>query len=288
MSYVLFKMAQVESVDDKMHAGRIKARLMEDKNVNEEDLPWSFPLFPKMFHVMPKKGEMVLIVTSTLAQGMSDRFYIGPIISQPQYMEFDRYSYNKGTASAPFQGGERNLSKSIDNYAETTGSFPEKEDVAIIGRVSEDIILKEKEIDIRCGIRGMATNYQDKLPGKVIFNYLSPTYIQLKQMYGTIGVINLVGTNVNIVSPSYPFDGGVKVANEKNGELLSDKDYAEMFKQLHRVPYGDKLVEYLKIMNRAITRHVHPWSLLPPCGHDIEETNGIDFNTMLSNTLRIT
>ena len=41
----------------------------------------------------------------------------------------------------------------IDNFDETKGAFPNNDDIAVIGRKSEDVILKDGEIDIRCGIR---------------------------------------------------------------------------------------------------------------------------------------
>ena len=59
---------------------RIKVRLYEDpKNLKEDELPWVWPLLPKHLQVIPKVGEMVLVLFLFLVGARGNRFYIGPI-----------------------------------------------------------------------------------------------------------------------------------------------------------------------------------------------------------------
>ena len=77
---------------DDANAGRIKVRVDTDGNKDTSELPYAFPLMPKTFHVLPKVGEGVLVVTGQIGNANSQRYYIGPIISQPQFntkCEFD-------------------------------------------------------------------------------------------------------------------------------------------------------------------------------------------------------
>ena len=52
-------------------------------NGDYSNIPWAFPLLPKTFQSIPKVGEAVLVFYYGGNNGQ--RFYIGPIISQPQF-----------------------------------------------------------------------------------------------------------------------------------------------------------------------------------------------------------
>ena len=67
---------------------RIKVRLYEDhKDLKDNELPWVWPLLPKHLQVIPKVGEMVLVLFQSLDGAQGNRFYIGPIISQDYYLD---------------------------------------------------------------------------------------------------------------------------------------------------------------------------------------------------------
>ena len=106
MNHYVIKMAQVESVEDDADGLRIKARLSQDGMKTTSELPYSYPLLPKTFRIVPKVGEGVLIFLSELGNNDSNRYYIGPIISQDQKLNFDQYDYGRGTALSLLQGGE--------------------------------------------------------------------------------------------------------------------------------------------------------------------------------------
>ena len=62
---------------------RVRAELPNDKPKKIEDVPWAFPLMPKVFQSVPKVGEAVLIFKED--SPTAQRMYLGPIISQPQF-----------------------------------------------------------------------------------------------------------------------------------------------------------------------------------------------------------
>ena len=289
----IIKMAQVESVVDEADGLRIKARLEQDGKTPTVDLPYSYPLLPKTFRIVPKVGECVLIFLAQIGNNESNRYYIGPVISQDQKLNYDSYDYGRGRAISLLNGGTLEPFTKLSKYEETNGSFPKINDVSIVGRKSEDVILKENEIDIRCGVRQEAVNYDDEnLVGSVIFNKINPAYIQLKYKRA-IGnspkqeadsIINLVADKVNIISH--------KDVNQFNltdkEEMIKSNEMDSIMNKLHQLPYGDELVKALNYIRDAITKHVHPYPGMPPCSDTyIMDLLGYDFNQILSDNVRI-
>ena len=293
MNHYVIKMAHVESVEDDADGLRIKARLSQDGRQDINDLPYAYPLLPKTFRTVPKVGEGVLIFLSELGNNNSNRYYIGPIISQDQKLNFDSYVYGRCAALSLLQGGEIEPLTKLSKYEDTNGSFPKVTDVAVVGRKSEDIILKENEIDLRCGIRTEPINESDKnLVGNILFNRLNPSYIQLKYKKN-IGysknqeadsIINLVADKVNIISHK---DVNSFNLTDKN-ELIKTSEMDDIMSKLHQLPYGDILVKMLNIIRDAVTNHVHPYPGMPPCSDTyIMDLLSQDFNDILSNNVRI-
>lgn len=293
MNQVIIKMAQVESVEDDADGLRIKARLSQDGMRTTKELPYAYPLLPKTFRTVPKVGEGVLIFLSEIANIDSNRYYIGPIISQDQKLNYDSYDYGRGTSISLLQGGELEPLGKLSKYEETNGSFPKVNDVSVVGRKSEDIILKDGEIDLRCGIRSETVNENDKnLVGNVIFNNINPSYIQLKykraigfsKKQEADSIINLVADKINIISHK---DVNQFNLTDKN-ELIKSSEMDGIMKKLHQLPYGDELVKALEIIRAAITNHVHPYPGMPPCSDTyIMDLLSYDFNDILSDNVRI-
>ena len=259
MNQYIIKMGHVESVKDESDGLRIKVRLQQDGDTPIDDLPYAFPLLPKVFRSVPKEGECVLIFCSDINNKESNRYYIGPVISQDQNLFEDKYDYGRGQAISLLKGGELSPFERLSNYEETNGSFPKINDISILGRKSEDIILKDGEIDLRCGIRNKSNNVDDSdLLGNVIFNSQNPAYIQLK-FQNAIGysnkqeadsVINLVADKVNIISHKNKDEMNINLT-DKN-ELIKSSDMDDIMKKLHQLPYGDLLVNALNIIRDAI------------------------------------
>lgn len=300
MADYVIKMGQVESIEDNLDGGRIKVRLTEDQDTPLSKLPYAFPLNPKIIQCVPKVGETALIITSQIGNANSQRYYIGPVISQMQEIEKAPYNYGMATSTSLQQGAILTPMKDLSQFSVTDGAFPDKNDIALIGRKGEDIILRDGEIDLRCGVRKEALGDEDKdLKGNVLFNYENPAYIQLKYKDGLMaagdGAINLVADRINLVSHK-DTDNNIQVnltnpSSKKDGKtdpLLKDADVETLMSQLHQLPYGDILVEILRKMCNAITEHTHAMNGLPPCeGFNIKEVKGIDLNSVLSHHVRI-
>lgn len=275
---------------------RVKARIDGDDNrMLDGDIPWAFPLLPKVFQSVPKVGESVFIFTSAINNVLSQRYYIGPIITQPQYHEMTPSSI----ARTMLDKGDYTPLEQYTDFQGTEGSFPSVEDVAVIGRGKEDIALKydsgttTSEVDIRCGIRGSAdgTENPSKI-GNIIFNQLDPAYIQLKYKNGIAkgasSIVNIVANKINIMSN---LDEEIKHNLADSKEMVKESEMDNVMKKLHQVPLGDVLVEYLDLLKGAILHHVHPWPGMEQCGdysNYITRLVGFgDLNKILSKHVRV-
>lgn len=276
---VVIRIGEVISVDDEYHGMRIKVRLEQDNGVTSDKIPYAFPLLPKTLQSIPKIGEAVLIILSTLSNKNSIRYYIGPLISQPQYFHQEYYNGGRGTSSSLLQGSLSKPLETIDHYDETKGAFPETNDIALVGRKSEDIVLKDGEIAIRCGIRGQklfdvfSPEYYDidkfsSLKGDVVFNKTNPAYLQLKYQRGICkgkkqvadSVINVVADKINLIS--HKDRESFELTDQK--DLIVPENLDNIMSKLHQVPYGDVLKETLINVYAAIKNHTHQYPGLPP------------------------
>lgn len=303
MSNVVFKVGivrEVENVNSKeaTDGGRIRAELHDDRAQRLTDIPWAFPLIPKMLHVKPKVGEAVLVMTDIAGNNMSQRYYIGPIVSQPQYM-----TYNKKDEAKSTMGNTRLLPvEKVSDYDLSRGSFPTNDDVAVLGRGSEDVVLKydenskKSEVQLRAGIRvEPGPPIRDGVFGNIMFNDVDPAYIQLKfknglsknQNHRVRSLVNIVADNINLISNQ---DTAVSDSIHDKESLTKDEDTDKIMDNLHQVPLGDKLVELLEIMKGAISNHVHPWAGMKQCGDwagYINKLDEFDIKSILSDYVRI-
>jgi hypothetical protein len=307
MGKVLIKIGTVVEVEDgfsnEPSGGlRVRAKLDIDKEKQKKNelIPWAFPLLPKSIQVIPKIGEAVLIIADEAGEfATSQRYYLGPLISQPQYNTYCPAE----NATTLLQMSSRNPLASIDWIGETRGAFPKSEDVALVGRGSEDVILKyddkskTSEVDIRAGIRGDAGSglVENGIVGNVIFNGTDPAYIQLKYKKGIAtgeknmanSLINIVANRINIMSNR---DSEVSHDLMDRDTLVKEEEMDNIMDRLHQVPKGDKLVELLELMKGAILHHVHPWAGMEQCGDKpgfINQLKDYDMKKILSEYVRI-
>lgn len=295
-NYIL-KFGQVESITDESEGGRIKARIIDDGECATNELPYAFPLLPKTFHITPKIGECVLVLLNEQGNKFGDRFYIGPVISQNQYFEIENYNYGRGTSGSLLKGQGIAPLQKLSMYDATRGAFPSDEDVALVGRRSEDVILKDGEIDIRCGIRGQAIESENpNLKGYVLFNNNDPAYIQLKREdnlcttkfgandRGTNSVVNVVADKINLLSYS---DANQFNLTDKD-DLITKDEINRILNNAHPATYADELIEVLNIMRQCIIDHCHPYPGLSACNtSSIQALSNYDMNKIKSNFVRI-
>lgn len=284
--------------------GRIKVRIVpEDNHLTDENLPFAFPLLPKLFQSIPKEDESVFILSDAGDDNRGRRYYIGPIISQPQYFNNDSIE----NASAALRGGMSPTAQAPSTSPQSIGAYPTTEDVAIIGRRNSEIILREtddknsSEIDIRSGVR------LDNDGKPAVFNQEDPACIQVRYTPSGIGtetdnkngnsVINLVANKINLVGTTpNPQTNTPNISNiitkptapDANEPLIAEEKMQEILDKCHELPYGDILVEFLELFRKAFLYHTHSWPTNYPCNDtNVKQLLGYNINGILSQNVRI-
>lgn len=283
---IVVKICQVVNIFDDTDGGRIKVKLSpEDDRVKDEDLPYVYPLMPKMIHVKPKIGEFVLVILTEAGNGYSNRYYIGPIISQPQFMDEDSYAYN---ALSLYPGRYKLPEVAPSTNPESKGALAKDDDIAIYGRKKSDVILTDNDVRIRCGSR-----LKDPVEkGGVVFNRTDPAFIHLKHTDNKRGkkdeeyrsTATIVADRINLIGNQSkdPFS-----TNDKN-DLISDDAMQKIVEKAHQLPYGDILLDFLKTFLNAFALHTHPYPGMTPCQtQEFIDAVGYDLDKILSDSVRI-
>lgn len=287
----MFYFGKVDSTVDEYDGGTIRARIkgLDDHIINSTELPSAFPLLQKFFHVTPKVGESVMIFIPDSTNPYADRVYMGPIISQPQNLYYDKHFY---TSRSMMGSGFVSPKEAPSTIPENLGVHPKKDDIALQGRDNSDVILKQNEILIRAGIFETTTN-KDEVKK---FNKKNPAYIQIKhdvtiddnnnEVKGT--VTNIVASKINFITHEY---GQPRFKLNDQNEMISEDEILQIIKKAHPLAFGDLLVEYLKLQREAFINHVHPYH-----GKKAQDLSGsedidkyLEFNieSILSKNIRI-
>lgn len=291
---------QVISINDEQDGERIQARLKPADNFRKDkDVPFAFPLLPKMLHVKPKVGEAVAVICADDENPRSQRYYLGPIISQMQYSEKDNYFAG---ATTMLKGGLKKPDVALSNQNAAIGALAKDDDIAIYGRKNTDIILSDNDIRIRCGVRLTDGTKSDK----VEFNKNAPAFIKLKYYDGeplkqdnptngshatTKSTVTIFGDKINLLSPS----GDPNIDISDKDENISDEEMKKIIDNCHLLPYGDILVNFLHAFYKMFKNHTHKYDNLPPCPDVFSNTFEILFGTeqkdfenkLLSKDIRI-
>lgn len=281
-------MCRVISVKDDNEGLRIKARIpfLDGKDKPLDEIPYAFPLLPKFTHVTPKENEMVFIFLQSMGDGKSCRFFLGPVISQPQKMNFDAYNYSAQSLLSGNQIAKPLPAASLN--PDNRGTLPDREDVALQGRGNSDLILKPSELRLRCGF---VKNPQSNTDDVLIFNKEDLGYIQMK--YEKMkdhnndefsSMINIVADRINLLS----HDSKTHFNLTDPDELIKKEEIQRIFENAHQLPYGDELMEFLDKFIRIFMNHTHPMAMDKPCLTEPDKkTLSINLDRMLSKSIRI-
>lgn len=278
------KRATVISTTDDADGLRIKVRLFPEDNqtANDADLPYCFPLLPKMLHVNPKVGESVLVILARQNDSNGDRYFIGPIVSQPQNLE---YASAESGAYTLMQGSPISAKNPPSGNPENLGSFPEREDISLRGRKDTDLILKDDEVLIRCGIHKLNN------PNPLAFNDVNPGYVQMKYTTGQQdngrsfnSAVNVVADKINLLS--YQSIDAFDLTNRQ--DYISNDELRKIIEQAHKLPYGDILVSFLRLFVKAFLTHTHNFPGNPTLPtNDVNAVANYDLNQILCESIRI-
>ncbi len=283
----LVRFCKVVSIDDDTDADRIKVRLTpEDNSKTDDQLDYAFPLLPKMFHIKPKKNEAVFVFLADTTDGNSQRYYIGPVISQDHRIYNDPY-FNG--ADSFLRGAYKKFDTAPRMNPDIKGLLPNDNDVVIRGRKNSEMQISENDITLKAGVKLLnnSNNYD------MSFNEKNPGYVKTKYhlnplIDGSRSSTSIVSDKIFLVSNTSP--NYFKTTDREH--LLTDDEYNKLITKAYKLPYGELLVEFLNTFVTAFIEHTHPFSMLPPSPAqtaNLLSKKGVllDRGEMLSDTVRI-
>ena len=281
------RFCKVISISDDTDADRIKVRLSpEDNSKSIDEIDYAFPILPKMSHVKPKVGEAVLVLLAVTNDGNSQRYYIGPVVSQDHRLNFDPY----------FQGADSFLRGAFKKFdvaprmnPDHNGILPNDNDIVIRGRKNADIQITDDDVRIKAGVKVV----DDANAYNMMFNIKNPSYAKFKYHNasladGSRSTATIVSDKIALLSNNSP---NYFYTTDRN-DLITDDELNRVIESAYKLPYGEKLVEFLKAFVDAFVKHTHPYPMMPPnpfYTSTILEKKAqlLDKGEMLSNTVRI-
>lgn len=252
----------------------------EDYGQLVDSLPWSLPLQPKFLVTNPQVGESVLIIIPDRKNDKLERFFIGPFISQPQFLSNDGrikglltgkrgtfnglYSYAK--AWFKNNGARLNGEFSDSNWSIYADDPKDPYDIGINGRGNEDIILRTSQKYDEVLLR--VNKYNNK--NNKVLNLKNPGYISLVS-YKDVGgkesgpeslkqttSVNVVADRINLISHKGSHKGKPKKGDAiilNSSEPQKQLEMEQKF--LHPTVYGDVLWEVLRKLVVWVENHKH-------------------------------
>lgn len=273
--------AIVRSVDDTAGYNRIKAEIVNinndgqifsglDRFSSEEQNVMAIPLLPEYMHVRPKVGECVLLVLENPFDPKSNRYWIGPLISQQTKLSSESFGesvssmYNRSS----FKGAQINTGASTKNNKDAGEAFAKQDEIAFQGRENGDLVIGKDFVKLRTGIFETGTFVENtRFPCQIELKIATrPLDAKDRGVFNNVPGLfddfspfsqqNIIATNVNLISP----DGSFRDQTRINKEMKYNKrlrDYGEMAMKLQPAVLGDDLVDVLyNIINFMIT-HIH-------------------------------
>ena len=291
---LVMRYGKVTNVDDPHGGGRIQVRTVYDNIRGEnKELPWYIPLLPKMLHVRPKVGELVLVISMAAGNFDEPSFYVGPLISQEDKLFREDADGALSITSTGYIGWEENprAKKGVQPTL-----YPNTADIAIEGRKDTGIQLKDEEVRVKAGVkvvdeRGPRNNTSN--PAFISLKYY-PKNDVFKEGYKSTATI--VADKINLISTlsddpdteEIPVTENQDRKAEDKDNLISDSAMRELVEKAHQVPYGDILIQFLDLFRTAFATHVHPFPTMPPCqAPNIVAVSSYDLNKTLSDNVRI-
>lgn len=273
--------AIVRSVDDSAGYNRIKAEIVQlndngqiisgrDRFKSLQETPPALPLLPEFMHVRPKVGECVLIILENPVDPKSNRYYIGPFISQQtklsseSFQDSYRAMYNRNT----FNGNQINTGISTKNDQDAGELFAKQDEVAFQGRENGDLVFGKDFVKLRTGIfESQSFRENKRYPCQIEMKIVNqPIDSQERGVFNNVpglfnefenfSQINVNSTNINLIAQDGNFRNQKRINNElKYNPRLSD--YGKLAMSLQPAVLGDDLVEVLYNIINFLFTHFH-------------------------------
>lgn len=207
----MIRLGVVVSATNEKRTGRIQVRLDGiDKDVSDSELPYCVPLIPLFLNILPTEGEVVFVFQyesrhiAKYAEYQTQRFWIGPVISQITNLQFDPSKNAKSVMS----DGQLILPNPVGkNFP---GSYPNKKDISLQGRNNTDLIFKDKGESTVGGEIWIRAGQIKDTPKKNEYNDKDLGYIQLKY-----GGERLKRSTEDKIITTFVYDNADRVINVK-------------------------------------------------------------------------
>jgi hypothetical protein len=211
---------------------------------------------------MPKVGEAVLVILADNNKNYEhsfygNRFWIGPIISNYEYVKNDNHDL-PGESTVDFdQPITKNITydpllkkakpkkdKEIDIFPvdSTLASKPESDldNVTLVGRNNTDIIQSKNKITTRAG-----KHLKDK---PLSANTINPSYSILEFIDENTSYGLTASDEIFLISHKgrYRFK-----------KILTNEDIKDLRKDAQSMLYGELTIKYLQILTNAFLTHIH-------------------------------
>jgi len=244
--------AEVISIDDVLDGGRIKVRIPElDKDASNADLPYSYPLLPKIFHFYPKIGECVRVLVENKATPQTGRLWVGSVFSQLSKINFE----SKYTALSTTGKGVSTPDIAPSTITEANGVFPKLDTIAILGRNNADLQFRNQEVELRVGQHEIDNPLKRNIKntGSILMSYH--------------------GDDTPYTSTIIRSDKIALISHNGNPKIkstdLTNTDIDDIFNICHPTVRGDVLVKIMDVFRQAIIGHIHGYSNISADKNDI-------------------
>ena len=290
----VIRFGRVTNVNDPHGGDRIQVRTTFDNPIeNNEDLPYYIPLLPKMLHIKPKVGELVLVVSMAAGEFNNFNYYIGPLISQEDKLFYEDSNAAMRITETGYIGWGSNprLKKGVKPTL-----YPAPDDISIEGRKDTGIQLKNEEVRIKAGVKvvgNQGPKNNTETPAFISLKYYPKNDYESDGFKSTATIvadkINLIGTHTtDPATKEIPVTENKDMSAQDKDNLISDSAMKELLNKAHQIPYGDKLIEFLDILRVAFAKHVHPFPTMAPCNDEnMKAVATYDLEGMLSDNVRI-
>lgn len=264
------------------------------------EVPYAVPLLPKHLLVLPKIGEMCLVIVEDTKKPQQNRYWVGPLMSDRSRLSYESSKSGGDLLNSNVIPSSSRQNGDISKKGGFTGGFPEKFDIALQGRNNADIVLptsKDKKDRLNNGgeVLIRAGKFNFNLFGPLELNKKNPGFLRIKVVENEINPRNstthsmLYSDYISLVSyKNSDGSAGLPTIKKINPLLEKDKDLFNFHDALSPLVRGDRLVEFLRLLVDYIKNHNHPYPKLPSTNANSKpEIEKFDLISLLSPHIRI-
>lgn len=275
------KTVHLGKVVEVLDAHRLRVRVQGlDTRLKNSQLPICYSLMPLHIHILPKVTEMVRIILTDTATPYDERLWIGPIITNYEYLSAQPYNYGDVVSLTEESIGQLEAPIDRKNYAQSSGVFPAKDsngdEQKLLGRGNTEITLSKTRVELKAG-KHEANDINKR-------NSRNPALIQSRISEDGNKTTSLVIADTILLLTHK----GSPVLPSIRKEEITDKDLDNVFVEAHPIPFGDVLKNFCEIVREALLEHAHPESGMPSLkGNAINKLLEFDLDSFLSKSVKI-